>query len=297
MVPILYCKGVGILLLLKPPRTTHRIQTCDVLNFITMSGLLKTAKIVLFNSCLIILSPCGDPMKVTYNTHAKMDYHDAPKLMRVPYEKGFSKINNICAWGDGKPGKRETGIGLVPFKRSVEWQLVEEEAHAKAAAEKAGVGVVFNPLTMAQAGHIQASHRGPRMHSGCLWDGGILNKDPQIAKVAAAEERPRARNQEAADATARVQGSSRWLEKYGKATVEGPAAMLRLESECGGEIHKLRVTELEAIIIWKTKARVAADIKEATGEATQKKALVAKVKTLLINVMQVCYRCPRRQCM
>ena len=62
--------------------------------------------------------------------------------------------------------------------------------------------------------------------------------------------------------------------------------MLRLESECGGEIHKLRVTELEAIIIWKTKARVAADIKEATGEATQKKALVAKVKTLLINDMQ-----------
>ena len=32
----------------------------------------------------------------------------------------------------------------------------------------------------------------------------------------------------------------------------------------------------------KTKARVATDIKEATGEATQKKALVTKVKTLLI---------------
>ena len=62
--------------------------------------------------------------------------------------------------------------------------------------------------------------------------------------------------------------------------------MVRLESECGGEIHKLCVTELEAIIIWKTKARVAADIKEATGEATQKNALVAKVKTVLINGMQ-----------
>ena len=58
--------------------------------------------------------------------------------------------------------------------------------------------------------------------------------------------------------------------------------MLRLASECGGEIQKLRVTELEAIIIWKTKARVATDIKEATGEATQKKALVTKVKALLI---------------
>ena len=141
-------------------------------------------------------------------------------------------------------------ISLIPFKRSVEWQLVEGEAHAKAAAEKAGVGVVFNPLTMAQAGHIQASHCGPGMHSGCLWDGGILNKDPQIAKVAAAEERSRAHNQEAADATVHMQG--RWLEKYGKATVEGHAAMLHLESECGGEIHKLHVTELEAIIIWKT---------------------------------------------
>ena len=50
--------------------------------------------------------------------------------------------------------------------------------------------------------------------------------------------------------------------------------MLCLESECGGEIHKLHATELEAIIIWKTKARVMADIKEVTGEATQKKALV-----------------------
>ena len=76
---------------------------------------------------------------------------------------------------------------------------------------------------MAQAGHIQASHRGPRMHSGCIWDGGILNEDPQIAKAAAAEERPRARNQEAADATARAQG--KWLKKYGKATAEGPAAV------------------------------------------------------------------------
>ena len=185
----------------------------------------------------------------------------------------------MAAWGDGKPGKPETGISLIPFKRSVEWQLVEQETRARAAAEKAGLQLVFNPLTMADAG-CGPSNRGPGLHSGHLWAGGILTKDPQVTKVAAAEEKTKARLQEAADATARVQG--RWLEKYTKATVEGPAAVLRLASECGGEIQKLRVTELEAIIIWKTKARVATDIKEATGEATQKKALVTKVKTLLI---------------
>ena len=30
---IMFCKGKGIMLLLKPPHTTHRMQTCDVYNF------------------------------------------------------------------------------------------------------------------------------------------------------------------------------------------------------------------------------------------------------------------------
>ena len=47
------------------------------------------------------------------NPTAKMDYHDAPAPMRVPYEEAFSVERIIQAWGGGKAGKLGTGIGLV----------------------------------------------------------------------------------------------------------------------------------------------------------------------------------------
>jgi hypothetical protein len=262
---ILFCKGVGIKLLLKPPHTTHRLQTCDVYNFRYMMDLFKSARHALFASRTMIMKPNGSVM---HNPHAALTYHDIPMMLREAYEKAFAPERNKRAWGDGATGKRNTGVGLIPFTKKVWWDAVNEENARDAAAARAGVTIVpYNSLAISNA-----PSRGPQHHSGAVWDGGFLDSDPNFAKCVAAEARVLKRKADSDSSAAATEAKRVKL-----LTDSHASALLALESLANvheGDVSKLKVPQMKSIIIIKTMAPV------ATGN---KDFYFRKVMKLLVN--------------
>lgn len=113
------------------------------------------------------------------------------------YELAFAPEHNRRAWSLGAPDKPNTGIGLVPFTKKVLWDCLAVEKDRADSAAAFGLKVIqYNSL-----GFTSVSQRGPQHHSGTMWEGGFLDKDPQIAKAMLAEAKTQTRKQESIDST------------------------------------------------------------------------------------------------
>jgi hypothetical protein len=243
---ILFCHEKGIKLLLKPPHTTHRIQTCDVYNFRYFMDLFKRARHFLFASRTGITLGDG---KVMHNPHASLTYRDFPFLLRDAYETAFAPERNLRAWGAGSPTQRNTGVGLIPFTRKVMWDAIAEEQARDTAAAKAGVQVVpyYNHLDIAMA-----PSRGPKHHSGTMWEGGFLDLESQVAKAQEAEDRVNKRK--AITVAAGAASEAKRVKLLTAATADSLVALQILRDQHHGDVNKLTVPQMKSIIINKTMA-------------------------------------------
>ena len=135
-------------------------------------------------------------------------------------------------------------MGPIPFTKQVLWEcLAEEEARAKSAT-KIGVTIApYSSLVIADA--------IPRHHSSAqLWEGGMFDKDPQIAIQASAEARATKRKDDTQAAAQREKQKT--VTALLKDQTDAVAAIARLDNECEGDVDRLHIPELVAIIGNKT---------------------------------------------
>ena len=100
---------------LRPPHTSHVSQDLDVVQFKKFKALERKAKHTLF------------VQRVLTDPKARLTKEDITLVTKEPWEEAFSVENNKKGWAQ---------IGLNPFNRRVQWELLAKEKAAEAKLEK-----------------------------------------------------------------------------------------------------------------------------------------------------------------
>ena len=112
-----FCIANHIILILRPPHTTHRLQGEDTTNFAYIKADWHMAKLIeirrLYNEAKKRGSRDGWDS-------VKLGIERMSEILKPVWEKHFSKEVNSKAWDK---------IGVYPFTRRVYWELRQEEAH------------------------------------------------------------------------------------------------------------------------------------------------------------------------
>ena len=118
-----HCRDIGLHILLHPPHTTHILQGEDVVNFAVFKSHHQKAKQVALAS------------KLLHGGVAQLSPADLLLCARDAWQNAFSQRNCLKAWAD---------TGLVPFTRTVYFDLLEEEERKEKHATSLGVDLASN---------------------------------------------------------------------------------------------------------------------------------------------------------
>ena len=100
-------KELNFVIVLRPPHTTSRLQGEDTKHgFGTFQATFRAEK----EDALVQRALVGETLSVA----------DYMRVMRVAYDRAFNRLNCRKSWAK---------IGVIPFTRSVFWELVAEERH------------------------------------------------------------------------------------------------------------------------------------------------------------------------
>ena len=108
-----YCREIGLLILLRPPHTTHILQGEDVQHFAVFKPAYHQAKIMQVNEN-VLQGIC------------RLKASDLLRCAKAPWERAFNMENTLKAWDK---------TGLSPFTRRVFWDLKAQEEKRKEVAE------------------------------------------------------------------------------------------------------------------------------------------------------------------
>ena len=167
-----HCRAVGLHILLRPPHTTHVLQGEDVVHFGVFKPLYHQAKLMALAAAVL---------RGKYQLTAG----DLLACARGPWEEAFSQHHCLRAWAK---------TGLVPFTRSVFWDLLENEQQRAKVASAQGidpsrmeiggmVGIMFPEVCPNPAGEAgpqplgdgeqqegqQRKKRRPALNSSAFW--------------------------------------------------------------------------------------------------------------------------------
>ena len=126
---LLYCRQIGLHILLRPPHTTHILQGEDVVHFGIFKPEYHRAKVTALAK------------KVLAGTY-KLSVQDLLQVAKAPWEKAFNMHNGLKAWD---------AIGVSPFTMRVYWDLL---AAQKERAEVA-VSVSIDPELLTVKGMVK----------------------------------------------------------------------------------------------------------------------------------------------
>jgi hypothetical protein len=110
-----FCIANHIILILRPPHTTHKLQGEDTTNFAYIKADWHRAKQIELRNLYNAVVARGRGYEV-----CKLGISRMSDLLKPVWEKHFSKEVNEKAWDT---------IGVYPFTRRVYWDLKKEEAH------------------------------------------------------------------------------------------------------------------------------------------------------------------------
>ena len=103
----------------------------------------------------------------------------------------------------------------------------------------------------------ECRHLSPE--KSCTTDG-ILNIDPQVAKIKAQDEKKVAKVE--ADAAVKIRASQKWLDRCNEAAAAAPRALELLQNKHNGCTAALSISELKSIIIFKTALKIPTEVME-----------------------------------
>ena len=183
-----YCRSIGIIVVLRPPHTTHVLQGEDVTHFRFFKSAYHQAKMLRLSD-KILRGSC------------RLTSADLIAAAKIPWQEAFSQKRCLDAWAS---------IGVSPFTQKVYWDLKAAEEKAASAVAAASVnpelvtiqgmvGVMFGmnggaaPAAASEAtasqcdaftgtalpAHQRRHKRAPALNSADLWDlpGGTTGDD------------------------------------------------------------------------------------------------------------------------
>eukprot|EP00944_MAST-04C_sp_MAST-4C-sp1_P013954 g13954.t1 len=117
---IKFCVDHHIILLQRPPHTTHLIQPEDVFGFgLFKKNFAKLKAQIVNERMLSMYNAAANGTK--YNGPTVLTKGDLMDIMKGPWETAFSRENVLTAWRK---------VGISPFSRCVEERLKKQEAKA-----------------------------------------------------------------------------------------------------------------------------------------------------------------------
>jgi len=179
---LMYCREIGLHVVLRPPHTTHILQGEDVVHFNLFKDLYVQSKLLKLGAKIF---------KGTY----KLTVGDMLDVVREPWQIAFNQANCLKAWSE---------IGVSPFNQRVLWELREKRENVKATAELAEIDpslltiegmvkIVFGVSEDDAAQRNNGSRKRDRntLHSSDLWDcpGGVTGEEAFEKIRAKTEER------------------------------------------------------------------------------------------------------------
>jgi hypothetical protein len=91
-----YCRENNILIVLRPPHTTHKLQGEDVQNFKNIKAdFLKSKMDVLYELTL-------EAMKSNSKTPTSLSLKHLMRVLKPVWEKHFARSQNVKAWWGGE---------------------------------------------------------------------------------------------------------------------------------------------------------------------------------------------------
>ena len=247
---LIFCREMGVVLVLRPPYTTAALQGEDRRNFKLVKGGWRVPR----HKKLAELIAKG---------RYRMGFDHFCNCLCAPWQEGFSIANNHRAWHS---------IGVVPFSRKVYWELVEKErAQDKACAKVDLDASKLNVQDMVQTMFgtdnreevVDPTTQSTRLTSSMSWDKGPITFDVCFALVRMAAEERKAKEDE--DVRKRQAREDEMASKKQDACVL--ASTLTTGLTCAEDVHKLRVEQLGAILLSRNE-------KKPKGKAAMVEAVV-----------------------
>jgi hypothetical protein len=241
---LVYCRSIGLVVVLRPPHTTHILQGEDVVHFAMFKPKYHQAKMVALAA------------KIFGSRSYKLTAQDLLGVAKEPWEAAFSLTQCQKAWA---------AIGVCPFTQGVYWDLLEKERASEAKAVKANidpslltvrgmVGVMFNLPTTADGDATAAApaageKRGREsLHSCDLWDlpGGATGDECfNIVKT-----KTEAREAKITAAKEKKDASKKKAEASRSADLSLGSLIVNLICD-SSHVPKLKVDELRAVLNFK----------------------------------------------
>eukprot|EP00733_Pompholyxophrys_punicea_P000732 Pompholyxophrys_punicea_v1_NODE_257_length_2508_cov_3.165919.p1 type:complete len:421 gc:universal NODE_257_length_2508_cov_3.165919:1356-94(-) len=235
---LLYAKEAGIIIVLRPPHTSHKVQGEDTQNFREFKRLERKAKANLL-------------MKRILHNRGKdcsLKKSDITKITKIPWEKAFNQHNNRVAWAS---------IGISPFNRRVYWKILQKERLKESKIQKDQFSfedktledVVSSESEDEDADPLisQATSSERRISSRDLWDKGPATRDESIQLIKERVEKRQLKENEAQE----KKKQKILAEETKKLSMHQQGESLSRELEQSGKsIEKLTVDELTALLVY-----------------------------------------------
>ena len=170
---LLYCREIGLHILLRPPHTTHILQGEDVQHFAVFKPAYHQAKLLKIHERAL----CGE---------YKLRCSDLLGCAKAPWERAFNLENTLKAWEK---------TGLSPFTRSVYWDLKAKEEERAAVAAVAEV----NPELLTVHGMVR-----------CMFPKAAAAADAETERQAAESAQGPGKTKKRKDPDARLNSSHLW---------------------------------------------------------------------------------------
>ena len=146
------CLDRGVILILRPPHTSHVSQGEDVVNFFNFKGAAREKTLQASQKKYRLLPPYNDPLAWGGNQAketAQLGNSDLMFCVREPWEHAFSREKCKKAWDT---------TGLNPFTQRVYWELKEQEERSAAVLNGHKTGVTgVDWLAVAQMHNAQGN--------------------------------------------------------------------------------------------------------------------------------------------
>ena len=238
-----FCREHHIVLVLRPPHTTHRLQGEDVKNFKNIKADLEISKGNVLSKLHI------EAKKKREKPPSSLGLKYLVRVVKPVWESHFSKSNNLKAW---------ERIGVQPFTRCVYWQLLEEEERAAKAVTEAELNfaaakeVAFGTTEdedLEDEDEDPALKKATIFSSAQMWDKGPITEDDGREMVAQNTATIKEKRKEAEEKKAKNERIKR--AKHMEASIEGSRILAKLADENDDDIDDvmdLTVPQLKAVL-------------------------------------------------